>query len=405
MGTDHLAQSDWTREGKIAMSEEQIFAVLDEAAKLGINFFDTAPIYVGGIENTLGKWVRSRKQKMASESFYYEKNSNPDRKIYLLSKGGFPFDLYYSKKLDVGSHSVALKEALKTEGILDSDAATSPDGSIPLRQVPAGTYASRLFGAKDQIKRRVAEELGHTVTNLNNDVTVYLMHRDDGDFLKFNEIERNKTPVETIMRALSDPELSSKYWTIGWSNWETDRINDSLRLAEGDTTLLKPTFNSAYFSLFEMSSRSIHAGGVQVTHEEMMDPNFQSGIKLSPYSPLGGFSVLDKPEPRWENAKRAAKAKYDAGDPYWQNVFYSIFTVANEARYERVEDFTKKFNREHNTAYTIDQMINAYALAHKRTDFLTVGPINIEQLRRSVGALKLARMLTKQDLDYLYYGN
>ena len=52
------------------MSEEQIFAVLDEAAKLGINFFDTAPIYVGGIENTLGKWVRSRKQKMAPESFY-----------------------------------------------------------------------------------------------------------------------------------------------------------------------------------------------------------------------------------------------------------------------------------------------------------------------------------------------
>ena len=46
-----------------------------------------------------------------------------------------------------------------------------------------------------------------------------------------------------------------------------------------------------------MSKRTIHAGGIQVTHKEMMDENFQKGIKIMPYSPLGGFSIFDKPEP------------------------------------------------------------------------------------------------------------
>lgn len=230
------------------------------------------------------------------------------------------------------------------------------------------------------------------------------MHRDDGDYLKFNEVSRDKTPVRSIMEALSKEELSRKYWQIGWSNWKTDRVNQSIKLAEDDSSLIKPLINSPYFSLFEMSPRSIHAGGVQVKHGEMMDFNFQKGIKIMPYSPLGGFSILDKPEPKWENAKEAAKIKYESGDAYWQNVYLSIFTKENEQRYHRAEEFLENFNREHKSDYTIDQLINAYALAHARTDFLTIGPRNIEQLRRSVGSLKLSRMLKEKDLEYLYSG-
>jgi aryl-alcohol dehydrogenase-like predicted oxidoreductase len=206
------------------------------------------------------------------------------------------------------------------------------------------------------------------------------------------------------MEVLGSPELGRKYWMIGWSNWQTDRVNESIQLSNKYAKLPKPALNSSYFSLFEMSSRSIHAGGVQVTHEEMMDANFQKGIFQSPYSPLGGFSILDKDEPKWENAKRAAKIKFDSGDAYWQNVYHSIFTEANKARYERAVQFTAKFNKMHNTNYTIDQTLNAYALAHKRTDFLTIGPISIEQLRRTVGSLKYSRMLTEKDLNYLYSG-
>ncbi len=401
MGTDHLVQADWTGRGEPEKTEEEAFAVLDEAAKLGINFFDTAPIYVGGVENKLGRWMQSRKERVALNSFYYSEQSNPDRKLYALSKGGFPFDLYYSKKLEVGQHSAELKAELDRQSLLGT---VQQDGSIQLQNIPAGTYASRLYGDDALIQSRIGEELGHSTSNLNADITIYLMHRDDNDYIRFDEIKRSQTPVETILGALSATSIASKFWGLGWSNWLSPRVNESVKLANENEHYNKPLINSPYFSLFEMSARSIHAGGVQVTHEEMMDPNFQKGIKIMPYSPLGGFSIFDKAEPVWENAKQAAKEKYDLGDPYWQNVYPAIFTEENQARYARVVTFKNEFNKNNGTDYTLDQFINAYALAHPRCDFLAVGPINAEQLHRTVGALELAKKLTPKDLDFLYSG-
>jgi aryl-alcohol dehydrogenase-like predicted oxidoreductase len=403
MGTDHLLQSDWVHQGQPTLSDKEFEEILDEAVRLGINLFDTSPIYVGGVEYRLGQWVKSRKEKILNDDFYYAKDLNLDRKLYTLSKGGFPFDLFYSKKLPAGPHSSQLKDQLNQLGIMSNQ--PRADGSIDLKNPPAGTYASRLYGNVDQIKRRVSEEINHSHNQLNQDITIYLMHRDDGDYLNFKNIKRDQTPVQDIMKALSAPEISSKYWMLGWSNWKTERVNQSLQLANTQSELPMPLMNSPYFSLFEMSDTSIHAGGVQVTHQEMNDPDFQKGIKQMSYSPLGGFSIFDKPNPIWENAKRDAKEKFDRGDAYWKNVYTAIFTEANRTRFERVVKFTEKFNSDHKTDYSIDQMINAYALAHKRADFLTVGPITKEQLRRTVGSLKLSHMLTESDLDYLYKGN
>lgn len=386
MGTDHIAQEDWYGDSPRKITEQYIHELLDEAARLGINLFDTSPIYVGDIEYKLGKWMQKYRQK------------NPHRQIYTLSKGGFPFDLYWSKKLPEGENSYCLQEMLKAKNMM-------AEGYAALPNAPNGTYASRLFGSKEQIIARVSEEMGHTLKNLRRYPTVYLMHRDDADFINFEPVKRSQNSVKTIMQALSDEEIRKNYTFLGWSNWKPHRISRSLKLAKQNSDLAKPVFNSPYFSLFEMSERSIHAGGVQVTHEDMIDENFLEGIKLMPYSPLAGVSILDRPEPSWENAKKDARKKYAQGDPYWKNVYHSIFTCANEERYNRVVDFTKEFNKKHNTSYKVDQMVNAYALAHKRTDFLVIGPISIDQLRRTVASLKLARMLAKEDLDYLYYGN
>jgi len=386
MGTDHLAQENWNEQKNRKITEESVNEVLDEAARLGINLFDTSPIYVGDIEYKLGKWMESYRQK------------NPDKKIYALSKGGFPFDLYWAKKLPEGVNSNCLQEVLKERHFM-------AEGYPALPSVPAGTYASRLFGTREQIIERVSEELGHTLNNLRQNPTVYLMHRDDGDLISFETIKRSQNSVKTIMEALSSKELRDNFTFLGWSNWKPHRITRSVRLAKKQSDLVKPVFNSPFFSLFEMSERAIHAGGIQVTHEDMMNENFLKGIKMMPYSPLGGISILDKPEPRWDNARKDARRKYFQGDPYWKNVYHSIFTCANEARYNRAVSFTKEFNKKHNTSYTIDQMINAYALAHKRTDFLVIGPITVEQLRRTVAALTLSKMLTKADLDYLCYGD
>lgn len=403
MGTDHLAQSQWTGPGQPEPTEAQAFAVLDEAARHGINFFDTAPIYVGGVENLLGRWRRARASRITANDFYIDSRLNPDRQLYVLSKGGFPFDLYWARKLPAGTHSPELIRELERRGLLAPGALAGPDGTTPLLSVVPGTYASRLYGSEAQITARIAEELGHSIDNL-RDVTIYLMHRDDGDAVGFDAVDRPKTDVRTILQALGAAGIGDKFWMLGWSNWRTDRVDESIRLARENRDLLRPVINSPYFSLFEMSGRTIHALGVQVTHREMMDPDFQKGIKIMPYSPLGGFSILDQPEPQWENAKEAARRKFEAGDPYWQNVYPAIFTEANEARWHRVVSFTREFNQRHGTQYTVDQMINAYALAHPRTDMLAVGAITPEQIRRTVGALRLSKRLTVGDLEYLYGG-
>ena len=114
MGTDHLGRNP----------EEVTFKILNEAVALGINTFDTAPIYVDEIEKTVGDWLRSRDSS----------------ELYTISKGGFPYD-------------------------------RGP-----------GTYESRLKGSREQIADNLKEEIDGSSRRLNNDITIYLMHRDDADF-------------------------------------------------------------------------------------------------------------------------------------------------------------------------------------------------------------------------------
>lgn len=355
--------------------------------------FDSSPIYVGGVENTLGKWVKSRLGSGAVNGM------NPDNTLYTLSKGGFPFDLYYYQALPPGNHSAELIKTLITNGHLNASATPLPDGSIPLHNVPPGTYSSRLYGSEDAIVGRVSEEMGHSLDNLSN-ITIYLMHRDDGDYYRFEGIERSQTPVATIMSALARPKISGNCWAFGWSNWKTKRVEQSLVVAANTSFPL--LFNSPYFSILEMNlTRSIHAGGVQVLHSDMQQPSFQQGILFNPYSPLGGFPIFDQPFPTWDTARNNAFAFYQKSDPYWQNVFNAIFTADNDARYQRLVDATGQFGGN----YTVDQIANAYALAHLRMDFLTIGALNATEVARAVSALNvLSKILTPSLLQHIYDG-
>jgi len=331
LGTDHLGTMDNAR----------TIEVLDEAVKLGINTFDTSPIYAENIEERLGNWLQSR-------------NRND---LYTISKGGFPRDL------------------------------------------GPGAYSSRLKGTKEEIAANVLEEIETSQRQLKNNITIYLMHRDDADFKDYARVERPQTPVRTILEALATPEIRNKYGMLGISNWETPRVNESQAAAKLDPSLPRPVLNSPYFSLLEMSSVTIHSGGVQVKHDEMTDPGFQGGIKLMTYSPLGGFSIIRR---GWEEARRDALERKNNGDRYWGHAYDAIFHEANEKRFSRALKFTEKFNAANGTKYTVDQILNAYVLAHERADLLAIGPRDVRQLRQTVEALRLSKKLTPADLDYLY---
>lgn len=333
LGTDHL--------GKVPPA--QTLAVLNEAVRLGINTFDTAPIYTDGIEARLGAWLQTQ----------------PRQDLYVVTKGGFPRDL------------------------------------------GPGTYESRLKGDRGQIAANVLEEARGSRSRYDKAITVYLMHRDDADYKDYERVTRPQTPVVTILEALSEPALRENYRMIGLSNWATPRVDESQRVARARPDLLRPVCNSPYFSLFEMGPVTIHSGGVQVTHAEMMRRDFQPGVKLMTYSPLGGFSIV---RPGWQAAEARALALANAHDRYWGHVHAALFHAANARRYERAVAFTARFNAGHRTHYTLDQVLNAYVLAHPRTDFLIIGPRTVADLRRTVASLALASHLTPADLAYLHAG-
>ncbi|HEY9069522.1 MAG TPA: aldo/keto reductase [Candidatus Ozemobacteraceae bacterium] len=331
LGTDHL--------GKIP--NERTLAVLNEAVRLGINTFDTAPIYTDSIEERLAAWLRTTNRQ----------------DLHVITKGGFPRDL------------------------------------------GPGTYYSRLRGSREQILANVSEEARKSRSKYDRTIAIYLMHRDDADFWRYKPVDRPQTPVRTILEALSAPILRRTYCMVGVSNWATPRVDESQRVAGEHPELVRPVCNSPYFSLLEMGPVTIHSGGVQVRHDEMMDPGFQKGVKIMSYSPLGGFSIFSR---GWETARANALALKNAGDRYWGNVFDAIFHEANAKRFRRAMEFTAAFNKKHGTSYTLDQMANAYILAHPRADFLIIGPRSVEQLHRTVQSLELAKRLTPADLEFLY---
>jgi aryl-alcohol dehydrogenase-like predicted oxidoreductase len=331
MGTDHL--------GKVPRA--QGLAVLDEAVRLGINAFDTAPIYANGIEETLGRWLAAQ----------------PRQDLHVITKGGFPRDL------------------------------------------GPGTYRSRLRGDRATVVANVKEELDGSRSRYDRPIAIYLMHRDDVDFDDYRRVARPQTPAATILEALSDPTLTQHYGMIGLSNWSTARVAEARAAARANPALLRPVCHSPYFSLFEMGPVTIHSGGEQVTHDEMMDPGFQPGVRLMTYSPLGGFSIVRR---GWEAARLDALALKQAKERYWGHVHDAVFTPANAARYRHAEAFLKRFNARHRSAYTLDQLVDAYALAHPRSEFVVIGPRTLEQLRRTVASLTLARLLTRADLDALH---
>ncbi len=97
-GTDHLIQANWVVDGQQEISDEELHAILDEAVKLGINTFDTSPIYVGNIEDKLGRWLDYKNSEIHEGGFYSDGSLNPDRNLYTISKGGFPPLTYTTRK-------------------------------------------------------------------------------------------------------------------------------------------------------------------------------------------------------------------------------------------------------------------------------------------------------------------
>ena len=64
----------------VHLDTKKAVEVLDLAVEYGINAFDTAPIYVNGIQQVLGEWMKAKR------------TADPNINLYTITKGGFPLD-------------------------------------------------------------------------------------------------------------------------------------------------------------------------------------------------------------------------------------------------------------------------------------------------------------------------
>ena len=271
-------------------------------------------------------------------------------------------------------------------------------GGFPKDLAP-GTYESVLRSNASQVIPRLREEIQGSISRIPSEISIFLLHRDDEDYKDYEIVKRDKIPVEELMKAFSDGKLRKRFIFAGVSNWETARVEETKKLWEKGYT--KFIINSPFFSLMVMK-RTIYPGQMQYSHEEMMDPNFQKGIKMMTYSALGGFSIFSV---GWEKAKAQALEKKISEDRYLRTVYEALFYQENEDRYWRICNFTESYNKKAGTQYKIAQFALAYVLAHPRVDALVIGASKLNDLRETKEALELSKKLSASDLNFLFSGN
>ena len=73
-------------------------------------------------------------------------------------------------------------------------------GGFPF-DIGPGTYRARLNGNASTITARVNEEIDGSISRLPNEISLYLMHRDDFDSQDYVILhDRPQTPVSTILQ-------------------------------------------------------------------------------------------------------------------------------------------------------------------------------------------------------------
>ena len=148
-----------------------------------------------------------------------------------------------------------------------------------------------------------------------------------------------------------------------------------------------------------MNKATINIGTPIVTHYDMMNVNYQMGIKIITYNPTGWYKIF---ELGWEKAEQLALQLKNDNVRYRNTIYDAIFTQTNKDRYYRLLEFTQNFNRQNNSNYTIMQMLYAWILKHPRVDALSIQAHNVEELEQINAALELTKQITVQDINNIY---
>jgi len=216
-------------------------------------------------------------------------------------------------------------------------------------------------------RKHITESINASLKRLGTDyVDLYFCHRYDPD-----------TPVEEVVRTMSDLIHQGKVLYWGTSEWEASQIMQAYGTAR-EFGLIPPTMDQPQYNLF-------HRKRVEDT---VMPVTRELGLGLTTFSPLY-FGLLS--------------GKYNNGIPKGSRASLDDYSwIRDRITPERIEVVKCLTEVANDLDITPAQLAIAWILRRKEVSTVITGATRLEQLDENLGASEAYEKLTEIDIDRIF---
>ena len=216
-------------------------------------------------------------------------------------------------------------------------------------------------------RKHITESIHASLKRLGVDyLDLYFCHRYDPD-----------TPVEEVVRTMTDLVHQGKILYWGTSEWEASQVMQAYGIAR-EYGLIPPTMDQPQYNLF-------HRKRVE---DDLMPVTRELGIGLTTFSPLY-YGILS--------------GKYNEGIPQGSRASLEDYGWIKERitpqRIEIVRQLTLVAN---DLGITPAQLAIAWILRRKEVSTVITGATRLEQLDENLGASEAYEKLTEMDIDRIF---
>lgn len=216
-------------------------------------------------------------------------------------------------------------------------------------------------------RKHVTESIHASLKRLGTDyVDMYFCHRFDPD-----------TPVEEVVRTMTDLISQGKILYWGTSEWEAAQVMEAYGIAR-QYGLVPPTMDQPQYNLF-------HRKRVEDT---LMPICRELGLGLTTFSPLY-YGILT--------------GKYNDGIPQGSRASLEDYAwIRERITPERISIVKKLTEVANDLAITPSQLAIAWILRRKEVSSVITGATRPEQLDENLGASEAYESLTETDIDRIF---
>jgi len=221
--------------------------------------------------------------------------------------------------------------------------------------------------ARGLSRKHISESIHASLKRLNTDyVDMYFCHRFDPD-----------TPVEEVVRTMTDLIQQGKVLYWGTSEWEAAQVMEAYGVAR-QYGLIPPSMEQPQYNLF-------HRKRVEDT---LMPISRELGLGLTTFSPLY-YGILT--------------GKYNEGIPQGSRASLDDYGwIRDRITPERVSIVKKLTNVANDLGITPSQLAIAWILRRKEVSTVITGATRPEQLDENLGASEAYERFTEADIDRIF---